>query len=333
MEAIVLFFQKATVVDMILVAILLLSGLEGYALGVVISTGDLIKFITSFIVGLKSYAIMAIPIQAIFHTSKGYSYAIGFFLAAFITEVVLQIILSRPIRSVNNADFVKKSEIKQLNNILGILPGVISGGILLMFALTVLTTLPVSPFVKRAITTSQIGSFLVDRSQGLERSIAGAFGGAAHDTLNFLTIEPKSNSSVSLGFTTSKGVVDKEAENQMLLLLNLERSKRGLSTLVMDTTLQQLARDYAQEMLMKGYFSHYTPDNLSPFDRMEARNIVFSHAGENLAFSANVDLAMQGLMNSPGHKANMLSISFKRVGIGVIDAGIYGEMFVQEFTD
>ena len=333
MEAIISFFQKATVVDMILVGVLLLSGLEGYALGLITATGDLIKFITSFIAGLKFYALMAVPIQALFHISKGYSYAIGFFLVAFITEVVLQVALSKPIKSVNNAEFIKKAEMKQLNNILGILPGILSGGILLMFALTVLTTLPVSPFVKRAVTSSQLGSFLVGRSENLERSIAGAFGGAAHDTLNFLTIEPKSNSSVSLGFTTNKGTVDKDAENQMLLLVNQERSKRGLSTLTLDTDLQQLARDYGQEMLMKGYFSHYTPDGLSPFDRMQARNIVFSYAGENLAFSANVDLAMQGLMNSPGHKANILSTNFKRVGFGVIDAGIYGEMFVQEFTD
>jgi uncharacterized protein YkwD len=38
-------------------------------------------------------------------------------------------------------------------------------------------------------------------------------------------------------------------------------------------------------------------------------------------------------MNSPGHKANILSISFGKVGIGVIDGGIYGEMFCQEFTN
>jgi len=202
-----------------------------------------------------------------------------------------------------------------------------------MFALTVITTLPVSPFVKRAVTSSQLGSFLVSRSQNLERSIAGAFGGAAHDTLNFLTVEPKSNSSVELGFTTNKGIVDQDSENSMLEMVNKERESRGFAPLAMDNSLQQLARDYAQAMLSKGYFSHYTPEGLSPFDRMEARDIVFTYAGENLAFSANVELAMQGLMNSPGHKANILSPNFHRAGIGVIDAGIYGEMFVQEFTD
>jgi uncharacterized protein YkwD len=66
---------------------------------------------------------------------------------------------------------------------------------------------------------------------------------------------------------------------------------------------------------------------------MSKASIDFSYAGENLALAPNVDLAMQGLMQSPGHKANILSTNFGQVGIGVIDGGIYGEMFCQEFTN
>ena len=66
---------------------------------------------------------------------------------------------------------------------------------------------------------------------------------------------------------------------------------------------------------------------------MERYNIKFSAAGENLALAPNVSLAHQGLMNSPGHRANIMSGDFGKVGIGVVDGGIYGEMFVQEFTD
>ena len=86
-------------------------------------------------------------------------------------------------------------------------------------------------------------------------------------------------------------------------------------------------------MLKKGYFSHYTPEGLSPFDRMEKVGIVYLAAGENLALSPNADLAMQGLMNSEGHKANILSKDFGKVGIGAIDGGVYGQMYCQEFTD
>jgi len=42
---------------------------------------------------------------------------------------------------------------------------------------------------------------------------------------------------------------------------------------------------------------------------------------------------MQGLMNSPGHRANILNPNFHKIGIGVIDGGIYGKMYTQEFTN
>ena len=66
---------------------------------------------------------------------------------------------------------------------------------------------------------------------------------------------------------------------------------------------------------------------------MDKAGIHFQAAGENLALAPNINLAHQGLMNSPGHRANILSPDFKKVGIGVIDGGIYGEMFVQEFSN
>lgn len=333
MEHILSFFQQFSWMDSILFVVLVFCAVEGYALGAVLATFDLLKFIVSFLAGLKLYAVAGMLLSDGLHMSKGYANALGFFISAFLAEILLHLLLRKIVKKVNNVNAFQQSGMQQVNNFLGILPGLLSGGVLLMFILTVITTLPVSPFLKNSVNSSFIGSFLVARSQLIERQIAGAFGGAANDTLNFLTVEPKSNSSVSLGFSVQKGSIDTHAENHMLVLLNQERAKRGINGLVMDQKLQQLGRDYAQEMLRRGYFSHYTPEGLSPFDRMSERDIVFQYAGENLAFSANVQLAMQGLMNSPGHKANILSPNFRRVGIGVVDAGIYGEMFVQEFTD
>lgn len=75
------------------------------------------------------------------------------------------------------------------------------------------------------------------------------------------------------------------------------------------------------------------PEGFSPFDRMDETGMIYNFAGENLALSPNTDIAMQGLMSSPGHKANILSINFGRIGVGIMDGGIYGEMFCQEFTN
>ena len=127
--------------------------------------------------------------------------------------------------------------------------------------------------------------------------------------------------------------MDEQAEMQMFIMVNHERMSRGIQALSSDTQLAALARLYGKDMFARGYFSHYNLEGQSPFDRMQAAGISFTAAGENLALAPSTDLAMQGLMNSPGHRANILSTEFHKVGIGVIDGGIYGLMFVQEFTN
>ena len=100
-----------------------------------------------------------------------------------------------------------------------------------------------------------------------------------------------------------------------------------------DEKLREAARLHAKDMLERGYFSHYTPEGISPFDRMEAANVAYKFAGENLAFAPDIQIAMNGLMKSQGHRDNILSPNFRKAGIGVLDAGIFGKIFVQEFTD
>jgi len=61
--------------------------------------------------------------------------------------------------------------------------------------------------------------------------------------------------------------------------------------------------------------------------------ITFNVVGENLALSPTLLIAHTGLMNSEGHRKNILDPAFHHLGIGVIDNGIYGKIFVQIFTD
>ena len=86
-------------------------------------------------------------------------------------------------------------------------------------------------------------------------------------------------------------------------------------------------------MFQQGYFAHIDPNGVSPFDRMRNGDITFRAAGENLALAPTVDVAHDGLMNSPGHRANILNPAFHRVGIGVADGGMHGKMFTQNFAD
>jgi uncharacterized protein YkwD len=66
---------------------------------------------------------------------------------------------------------------------------------------------------------------------------------------------------------------------------------------------------------------------------MRQANVRFATAGENLALAPTIPVAHNGLMNSPGHRANILRREFGRVGIGVMDAGMRGLMISQEFRN
>lgn len=326
-------FQYLNWVDWVVLCVLFFYAVEGYAVGALVAFFDFLKFVISFLLSLKLYSVVGSLLFHTFSMPEGISNAVGFFISAFVIEIFLQILFGRLIRILIKKSLLRRSEYQWINSILGILPGTLSGLVLIMFLLTVIVSLPVSPFLKDSISHARFGGLLVTRSQVLEKQFGQIFGSAANETLNFLTVEPESNSMVQLHFTYDKGIPDTDAENQMLSMVNQERVSRGLQALSMDTKLQSLARDHGQDMLSRGYFSHYTPEGKSPFDRMDSAGIVYTAAGENLAFSPNVDLAMTGLMQSPGHRANILSKDFGKIGVGVINAGIYGEMFVQEFTN
>ncbi|KUK81563.1 MAG: Sporulation uncharacterized protein YkwD [Pelotomaculum thermopropionicum] len=121
-------------------------------------------------------------------------------------------------------------------------------------------------------------------------------------------------------------------EQKMLDLVNRERINAGLSPLEIDLSLVKLSRMKAQDMIDQGYFSHNSPTYGSPFDMMRTYGIQYRYAGENLAGAPTVYRAHNSLMNSSGHRANILGRNFTGVGIGIVNGGPYGKIFVQLFT-
>jgi uncharacterized protein YkwD len=65
---------------------------------------------------------------------------------------------------------------------------------------------------------------------------------------------------------------------------------------------------------------------------MRAAGVTYRYAGENLAGAPSVERAHSGLMNSPGHRANILNPNFTHIGIGALNVGPYGMMFTQMFV-
>ncbi|MDQ0878098.1 putative YkwD family protein [Paenibacillus sp. V4I3] len=120
-------------------------------------------------------------------------------------------------------------------------------------------------------------------------------------------------------------------EQQMLELVNKERAAVGLSPLAVDLQLTKTARLKSQDMVDNNYFSHDSPTYGSPFDMMEKFGITYNAAGENIACNQSVQAAHEALMNSPGHKANILSKDYTHIGIGIVNGGPCGKMFTQQF--
>lgn len=112
-------------------------------------------------------------------------------------------------------------------------------------------------------------------------------------------------------------VVDAEqAEARMLELLNEERKKAGLGTVVADAELREIALAHSEDMVSNDFFGHVSPKTGTPEDRIRRSGALVSIAGENVAAAATPEGAHEGLMGSPGHRANMLRLEFTHVGIG-----------------
>lgn len=326
-------FAGFNFIDIAIIIIILVYVFEGYALGFIRGFADFITFLLSFLFGLTFYSTIGDLLVSSIKIPAGFGNAVGFFLGAFLCEIALTVflrafVLPTVLQRAAGYKYSPKTE-----KVLGIIPGVLSAVTLLAFVLTMIVALPLSPFLKDSVVTSKLGNPLVSNITGFDKKINNIFGGTVNDALTFLTVEPESQELLKLNFSTDNVTVDEASEAQMLVDVNSQRSSKGIGKLTLDQTLTSVARAHCKNMFSKGYFSHYTPDGKSPFDRMAEADIQFTNAGENLALAPDEELAMQGLMNSPGHRANILSKNYNKVGIGVIDSGIYGEMFCQEFTN
>ncbi|HCC08233.1 MAG TPA: serine protease [Clostridiales bacterium] len=120
-------------------------------------------------------------------------------------------------------------------------------------------------------------------------------------------------------------------EQQMVTLVNAARAQNNVPALTVDIKLTDVARTKAQDMINNNYFDHNSPTYGSPFDMMKSFGIAYSSAGENIAGNQTVQKSHDSLMNSPGHRANILNANFTHIGIGIKNGGTYGKMFTQMF--
>ncbi|MGH7245450.1 MAG: CvpA family protein, partial [Candidatus Levyibacteriota bacterium] len=160
-----MYLQTLNWVDILICIVLLFYAIEGYALCVLLATIDLFKFLFSFLVGLRVYGFFASALLLLFPLPKGIASAIAFFVIAVGLELFLSFLFGKIVKKVITNSFFQEPHFIRLSNIIGIFPGVLSGTILLMFLLTIITVLPISPYLKNSVTSSVFGNMLIARSQ------------------------------------------------------------------------------------------------------------------------------------------------------------------------
>lgn len=104
-------------------------------------------------------------------------------------------------------------------------------------------------------------------------------------------------------------------EQQVLNLVNKERRSQGLSALSLSAEAQQAARVRAKEIVSS--FSHTRPNGTSCFTVLNEIGAKYTSAGENIAKGQKTpEQVVEAWMNSPSHRANILSSKYTKLGVG-----------------
>jgi uncharacterized protein YkwD len=315
-------------IDILLFLIVGLSVYSGWRIGFISGMINLCSWVVALSIGFFTYSSIGSFINDHIPSIGEWSKPAAFILVTFLVRSILYFTLNYFSRQ-----YLNRSTAHTSNHILGIIPGFINGVIYATIIAALLYSVPVWSNQSIEINKSRVAGALSYNIQWLNQQLAPIFSRAVQKSFTKYTVEPEANEIVKLHFTVNNATDRSDLESKMLELVNQERVKRGFNPLKADPQLTIVGRMHSRDMFTRGYFSHYTPEGKDPFDRMKASGVRFLTAGENLALGQTLIICHEGLMNSPGHKANILNPSFGRVGIGILDGGVYGLMISQEFRN
>ncbi len=121
----------------------------------------------------------------------------------------------------------------------------------------------------------------------------------------------------------------------MVELTNGSRSEAGLRMLAVNERLERAAKMKADDMLFNQYFEHTSPEGVTPWFWFEKAGYEYVYAAENLAIDfVTAEGAHKALMESTGHRENILGQNYKEIGIAVVSGEFEGKntiLIVEEF--
>jgi len=125
--------------------------------------------------------------------------------------------------------------------------------------------------------------------------------------------------------SSTQSSVTAQMESEVRRQINRIRQQQGLVVLRQNDKLSQVARSYSRRMAEQNFFAHVSPQGDTLSDRVKAARILYFIVGENLFTSTNIPqpttAAVDGWMNSPGHRENILRHEFRETGVGVWKRG------------
>jgi Uncharacterized protein with SCP/PR1 domains len=315
-------------IDLLFVLIIALAMYGGWKIGFIKGTISLLSWAISLAVGFLVYKPVGNFLNDNINGLGEWSFPLAFILLIIISRFILLLAATKLFSGHLHSSVQSKSD-----RILGLLPGFVNGVIYSTILAGLFYSMPFWSNQSTDISKSRIAGTLSYNIEWINQQLAPIFNRAVQKSFTNYTVEPEANEIVKLHFTINNAKAREDLESKMLELVNQERIKRGLKPLKADPQLTVVGRMHSQDMFSRGYFSHYTPEGKDPFDRMKAAHVHFLSAGENLALGQTLMICHEGLMNSPGHRANILNPSFGRLGIGILDGGVYGLMISQEFRN
>lgn len=120
--------------------------------------------------------------------------------------------------------------------------------------------------------------------------------------------------------------------DEVVVLTNRERAGAGLPPLAADPPLARAAQAYSTDMAVRAFYSHTSPEGTQPWDRAAAAGSTRRSIGENIACGQrSAAEVVEGWMNSPGHRANILKPGFTHIGVGYAGGGPAGTYWTQLF--
>ncbi|MDS0527404.1 CAP domain-containing protein [Clostridium sp. SHJSY1] len=193
--------------------------------------------------------------------------------------------------------------------------------------------------------TNKSASNKTTTNKPAEKTATATITSTTADSNSFSTTAPRLPNTYNVEYL-------QQVENDIVTLCNQERAKVGLGPLANNETLRQIARYKSDEMLQYKYFDHTSPiTKYAPWDLAKTFNWTFGAFAENIwmtqttldsknnsavsSFKASVTAQniMNSWMNSPGHKANILSKSYTKIGVGVAFSNSGKTYATQEFSN